>query len=194
MITRILSLLALAGAVPLLQGCFAVAAAGVGATAMVAEDRRTTGIYFEDQNIELKIHNAIGQKYAKDELVQVSATAFNRFVLLTGEAPTEEVKKDIGVIALGVENVRNVQNEIQVAAPASLGQRTDDSLTTSKVKTRFVTENQFQANYVKVVTRSDVVFLMGLVTPKEADAATEIARTTGGVQKVVRVFEISENP
>jgi osmotically-inducible protein OsmY len=194
MLIRVLSVLALAGSVPLLQGCFAVAAAGVGSAALVAEDRRTTGIYFEDQNIELKIQKAIAEKHGKDEAVQVKATSFNRFVLLNGEAPSEEIKKDAGVIALGVENVRNVQNEILVTAPSSLSQRSADTLTTSKVKSRFVSENKFQPNHVKVVTRNDVVYLMGLVTAKEADDATEIARTTGGVQKVVRVFEITENP
>ena len=194
MTTRILNLLILAGLVPLLQGCFAAAAVGVGTAAMVAEDRRTTGIYFEDQNIELKVRSAINQKYGKNENVDVNTISFNRFVLLMGEAPSEEVVKDIGVIALGVENVRNVQNEISVAPKASLSQRSADSLTTSKVKSRFVSESKFQVNYVKVATRRDAVYLMGLVTTKEAEDATEIARTTGGVQKVVRVFEITENP
>lgn len=194
MITRIVSLLVVAAAVPALQGCFVAAAGAVGGAAMMAEDRRTTGIYFEDQNIELKVASAINAKYAADDRVQVTATSFNRFVLLNGEVPSEEIKKDIGVIALGVENVRNVQNEIAVAPPSSIMQKSEDSLTTSRVKSRFLTENRFQVNYVKVVTRRDVVYLMGLVTAKEADDATEIARTTGGVEKVVRVFEITENP
>jgi osmotically-inducible protein OsmY len=194
MITRVLSLLVLAGVAPLLQGCFAAAAVGVGAAAMIAEDRRTTGIYFEDQNIELKVRSAISDKYGKDENVDVNAISFNRFLLLLGEAPSEEVKKDIGATALGVENVRNVQNEISVGPKASVSQRSTDSLTTSKVKSRFLTENKFQVNYVKVATRRDAVYLMGLVTAKEAEDATELARTTGGVQKVVRVFEITENP
>jgi osmotically-inducible protein OsmY len=194
MITRIFSLLVVAAATPALQGCFVAAAGAVGGAAMMAEDRRTTGIYFEDQNIELKVASAINAKYAADDRVQVTATSFNRFVLLNGEVPSEEIKKDIGVIALGVENVRNVQNEIAVAPPSSIMQKSEDSLTTSRVKSRFLTENKFQVNYVKVVTRRDVVYLMGLVTAKEADDATEIARTTGGVEKVVRVFEITENP
>jgi osmotically-inducible protein OsmY len=194
MMIRTLSVLALAGTLPMLHGCFAAAAAGVAGAAVVAEDRRTTGIYFEDQNIALKIGSAISQKYGKDDRVQVNTTSYNRFVLLVGEAPTEEIKKDLGVIALGVENVRNVQNEVTVGPPESFGQRSEDSLTTTKVKSRFLSENKFQANYVKVVTRSDVVYLMGLVTAKEAEEATEIARTTGGVEKVVRVFEVTENP
>jgi osmotically-inducible protein OsmY len=192
--TRDIALIGLLALVPLLHGCFAAAAAGVGATALMAEDRRSTGIYLEDQNIELKLASAIREKYANNDQVQVKGTSFNRFVLLNGEVPSEEIKKDAGIIALGVENVRNVQNEIVVAPPGGLTQSSADTLTTSKVKSRFVTENKFQPNHVKVVTRGDVVYLMGLVTTKEADDATEIARTTGGVQKVVRVFEITENP
>jgi osmotically-inducible protein OsmY len=194
MITRILVLLVLAGTVPVLQGCFAVAAGAAGSAALMAEDRRSTGIYFEDQNIEIKVQKAINDKYFKDDRVQVKVVSFNRFILLNGEVPSEEIKKDVGVLALGVENVRNVQNEVRVGEPTGLSQRSTDTLTTSKVKSRFVTENKFQPNHVKVVTRNDVVYLMGLVTAQEADHATEIARTTGGVQKVVRVFEITENP
>jgi osmotically-inducible protein OsmY len=192
--TRDITCIGLLILVPLLHGCFVAAAAGVGATALMAEDRRSTGIYLEDQNIEMKLASAVREKYAKNDQVQVKGTSYNRFLLLAGEVPSEDIKKDVGIMALGLENVRNVQNEIVVAPPASFSQSSSDTLTTSKVKGRFATENRFQPNYVKVVTRGDVVYLMGLVTPKEADDATEIARTTGGVQKVVRVFEITENP
>lgn len=194
MYTRDITLIGLLALVPLLHGCFVAAAAGVGATALMAEDRRSTGIYLEDQNIEVKLSRTVRDKYGENDQVQIKGTSFNRFVLLNGEVPSEEIKKDVGVMALGVENVRNVQNEIVVAPPASVGQSSSDTFTTSKVKSRFITENRFQPNHVKVVTRGDVVYLMGLVTPKEADDATDIARTTGGVQKVVRVFEITENP
>ena len=53
-----------------------------------------------------------------------------------------------------------------------------------------IRDSTFAANHVKVVTEAGVVYLMGLVSQKEANAAVEIARTTGGEQKVVRVFEI----
>jgi osmotically-inducible protein OsmY len=180
--------------VPLLTGCPAAIVGGAAATAMVVDDRRTTGIQFEDQNIEIKARHAIDEKYEKDDSVHVAVTSFNRYVLVSGEAPSEEVKHDIGVIVLGIENVRNVQNEVNVGAPASFSQRTTDGYTTSKVKTKLVTDGggKVSANHVKVVTENNVVFLMGLVTRKEADAATDIARTTGGVTKVVRVFELTD--
>jgi osmotically-inducible protein OsmY len=178
--------------VPLLHGCPAAVVGGVAATAVIVDDRRTTGIYFEDQNIEMKAAKAIGQKYKDDEIVRVAVTSFNRYVLITGQAPSEEIKRDIGVLVLGTENVRNVQNEVAVGPVPSAGQRTTDGYTTSKIKTKLVTDgkDKVSANHVKVVTENNVVYLMGLVDRKEADAATEIARTISGVTKVVRVFEL----
>lgn len=178
--------------VPLLQGCPAVLVAGVGTTAVVADDRRTTGVFVEDQNIELKVAHEIGKKYGKTNGVDVRGTSFNRFVLLNGEVPNEEIRNDIATIASAVENVRNVQNEIQVGPPTTTRQKATDSATTSKVKTSLLRARDIQTNHVKVVTRDNVVYLMGLVSPEEADTATEVARTTGGVEKVVRVFEIEQ--
>jgi osmotically-inducible protein OsmY len=191
MIQRDVVLLGLLAALPLLHGCFAAVAAGTTAAVVVAEDRRTTGIYFEDQNIEQKVTNAIRSKYGSNDQVQARVTSFNRYILLTGEAPDEATKTDIGVIALGVENVRNVQNELVIGQPTSVGERASDAALTTRVRGRFVSENKFQPNHVVVTSRNGVVYLMGMVSREEADAATEIARTTGGVQKVVRVFEIT---
>jgi osmotically-inducible protein OsmY len=184
-------LLGIAAIAPLLQGCPAVLVAGVGTTAMIADDRRTTGVFVEDQNIELKVANEIGKKYATTSGVDVRGTSFNRFVLLNGEVPNEEIRNDIGAIAAAVENVRNIQNEIQVGPPTTAKEKATDSATTSKVKTNLLKSRDVQANHVKVLTRDNVVYLMGLLSSEEADAATEIARTTGGVERVVRVFEIT---
>jgi osmotically-inducible protein OsmY len=185
---RRLLLSALIVMLAILQGCAPVAVGTVvGAGAVMAADRRTTGIYVEDQNIELKCMNRINERF-RDQ-VHINATSFNRVVLLTGEAPTESLKEEIGKIAAGVENVRDVVNDIQIAGPTSYGSRSNDSYITSKVKARLLDAKVVQANYVKVVTENSVVYLMGIVTRKEADEAVEIASTTGGVRKVVKVFE-----
>jgi osmotically-inducible protein OsmY len=121
--------------------------------------------------------------------VNVNVTSFNRNVLLTGEAPTEVLKKEIGKLVTGVENVRRVTNEIAVGDVSSFGSRSNDALLTSKVKARFLDGGEFQVNHVKVVTEDAVVYLLGLVKAKEADSAVDIARSTSGVRKVVKVFE-----
>ena len=181
--------LGLLSLLPLLHGCFGAAVVGAGAAVAVAEDRRTTGIYVEDGNIELKVSKALGQRFGENDAVHVNTTSYNRYVLLTGEVPDAATKTEAGVLALGVENVRNVQNELAVGPVTSFNQRATDGYLTSLVKSRFIADNKVQANRVKVVTDNNVVFLMGLVTRQEADDATEIARTTSGVAKVVRVFE-----
>jgi osmotically-inducible protein OsmY len=178
----------LALCVPVLAGCFGAAAVGVGTGALMLTDRRNSETYLSDQGMELRASNRIGEKLG--DKVHVNITSYNRMLLLTGEAPTEAIKADVEKLASGVPNVKSISNELAIAGPSSFGGRSNDSYITSKVKARFVDANKFSANHVKVVSEAGVVFLLGLVTQAEADAAVEIARTTGGVQKVVRVFEI----
>ncbi len=186
MTRSLVRLAALALLVPVLQGCFPVVATGVGAAALMAADRRTTGVYIEDENIEWKIVALM-----KDDATgaHVNGTSFNERVLLTGEAPTEAVKKQIEDKVRSIPSVRDVVNELQIAGASSMTSRGNDALITSNVKARMVNHPDFLPNHVKVVTESGVVYLMGLVTPKEGDAAVEVARTTSGVSRVVKVFE-----
>jgi len=167
--------------------CFPVVAGGAAAGGAIAADRRTSGIYVEDENIELK-----AVKYVETNLgenAHINITSYNTNVLLTGEAPDDAAKAKAEAYVKSIEHVRAVTNEIVVGPKSSLSSRSNDTYLTSKVKTQFVTENKFQANYVKVVTENSVVYLLGIVNKTEADAAVEIARNTDGVSKVVKVFE-----
>ena len=123
------------------------------------------------------------------EHAHVNVTSYNRNILLTGEVPDATAKAKAETLIKEIENVRNITNEIAVEPKSSLSSRSNDTYLTIKIKTKFVTENKFQANYVKVVTENSVVYLLGIVTKAEADAATEIASNTEGVSKVVKVFE-----
>ncbi|MDD5241399.1 MAG: BON domain-containing protein [Sulfuricella sp.] len=170
-----------------LQGCFPVVATGAGTGVLMAEDRRTAGAYVEDEGIELKASTRLNDKFK--DTVHINVTSYNRNVLMTGEVPTEAAKQDAEQIVRSVTGARNVLNELAIAGISSYTARSNDTYLTSKVKVRFVDQGKFQVNHVKVVTENGVVYLLGLVTRKEADNAVEIARTTGGVQKVVKVFE-----
>ena len=185
---RTLALIALLGLAPQLQGCLPLLAGGAGATALVLDDRRSVGAQTEDKEIDVRGESRINDRFG--DRAHINVTSFNRNVLLTGEAPDAAAKAQIEKIVREIPNVRGVVNEIQVAGVSSYTSRGNDSYLTSKVKARFIdTSGGFSANHVKVVTEGSVVYLLGLVTRKEAEAAVEIARTTGGVQKVVRVFE-----
>jgi len=170
-----------------LQGCVALVGAGVATGIMVADDRRTSGTILEDKVIRSKVSNLISDKY-KDE-VQVDLTSYNRVVLLYGQVPSQAIVDDIGLMALETQNVRDVQNEIVIAGASSFVARSNDTMLTSKVKSRLMSNDNVSANHVKVVTDAGSVYLMGLVTRSEAASATETAATTSGVKRVVKVFE-----
>jgi osmotically-inducible protein OsmY len=184
---RYVYLIALAFSAINLQGCFPVVATGAGAGVLMAEDRRTSGTYIEDQGIELKTSNRLDEKFK--DTVHINVTSYNRNVLMTGEVPTDTTKQEAEKIVRAVPNVSNILNELAIAGNSSYSTRSNDTYLTSKVKVRFVDLGKFQANHVKVVTENNVVYLLGMVTRKEAENAVEIARTTSGVQKVVKLFE-----
>ena len=185
---RLCALTALALLVPALSGCFGAAAVGVGTGALMLADRRNSESFLSDEGAELRALSRISENYG--DKVHVNVTSYNRMMLLTGEVPSEAIKTGVERLAAGVPNVKSIANELAIAGASSFGGRSNDAYITSKVKARFVDASKFSPNHVKVVTEAGVVFLLGLVTQAEAAAAVEIARTTGGVQKVVRVFEI----
>ena len=160
---------------------------GVAAGVVLAADRRQTEVIFSDQRIEFDAGSRVDD--ALKEQGHVNITSYNYTVLLTGEVPTAQAKADAEKAALEVQNVKTVVNELQIAGTSSAASRSNDAYITSKVKSNFLGNEKFKPTDIKVVTEASVVYLLGLVTREEADAATEIARSTGGVQKVVRVFE-----
>jgi osmotically-inducible protein OsmY len=171
----------------LLQGCVGMAVVGAGSAAMSAMDRRTTGVQIEDERIELVSSNRSGEKFG--DKAHINITSYNRNVLLTGEVADAAARDEVEKIVRGVPNVRGITNDLQVGPLATLSSRASDAGTTGKVKARFVDAGKFNAVHVKVVTEASVVYLLGIVTEAEANDAVEVARTTGGVRKVVKVFE-----
>lgn len=173
-----------------LTACFPVVAGGAAAGGLMIADRRTSGAYIDDEVIEIKAEKNFFEQLG--DKIHGNVTSYNRNVLITGEAIDEATKAKAESIVKALENVRGITNELAIDNASKLTERNNDAYITTKVKTRMLTENRFPANYVKVVTEASVVYLMGIVTHKEADDAVEIARGTDGVQKVVKVFEYLE--
>ncbi|QJR13829.1 BON domain-containing protein [Usitatibacter palustris] len=182
---KLLLTLAVLASLPFATGCVPLAAVGAGTAAVMADDRRTAGVYIEDENIEWK---AVGKLNAYKE-AHVNATSYNRKVLLTGEAADEATKTKIGEDVRKIEQVLDVANELKIGYTSSLTSRGGDAVTTTNVKARMLNNGKFSTNHIKVVTEAGTVYLMGLVTQAEGDAAAEVARTTSGVKGVVKVFE-----
>ena len=184
--------LALAGAAlsgALLSGCGALLVGGViVGGAMVATDRRTTGAQVDDETIEVKSSSRMSETFG--DKARIDTTSYNRMVLLTGEVPTADDKTKAEQVVARVPNVGSVVNEISVGPLNTFGERSKDTYITTKVKTSLVDAKDLFANSIKVTTHRGVVYLMGRVTEREANRASEVARGVGGVVKVVRVFEV----
>jgi len=168
-------------------GCLPLAAVGVAHVAVVANDRRSTGAQLDDTTIEFKVTTAAGDRWGGD--VHLNVTSYNGNVLLSGEAPTPEIRSEIVKLAKTTDRVRNVYDEMVVAPVTDLGARSNDTYVTSKVKARMLENDMVKALYIKVVTERSVVYLMGIVSREEGDAAGKIAATTEGVARVVKLFE-----
>jgi len=171
-----------------LSACAPLMVAGFAGTAIVASDRRTSGAQLEDETIELRgsarIRDALGAK------AHVNLTSFNRQVLLTGEIASERDRQTVVQLVEKIENVRSVVNELAITPISSLGERSNDLLISAKVKGSLIDSRDLFANAFKVVTERGTVYLMGRVTLREANSATNVIRNVNGVNKVVRVFEI----
>lgn len=185
LILRLLAAAIVAGALP---ACAPLVVGGAVVGGMVATDRRTSGAQLDDESIELRGANRI--RDAMGSRVRVNLTSYNRQVLLTGEAPNEADRQRVEQIVAGMDNVRGVVNELVIMDSPNLQQRSADALVTGKVKASMVDSKDVFANVFKVVTERGTVYLMGRVTQREADRATEVTRGVSGVRRVVRILEI----
>jgi len=184
-----LNVMLAAGLAATLSACAPVVVGGAAVVgSLVAVDRRTSGAQLEDEGIELRAATRIRENLG--ERGHVNITSYNRQVLLSGEVPSAQDKQLVEQVVSRVENVRAIVNELGVMGNSSFTQRSSDALVTGKVKAALVDARDLYANAYKVVTERGVTYLMGRVTQREADRGTDVARSTSGVQKVVRMFEI----
>mgnify|MGYP000228649928 FL=1 len=184
----LMSLLAAAALVSSLSACAPLMVGGAVMTGLVAVDRRTSGMQLEDEGIELRTYQ--GLRRGLSENSHINVTSYNRQVLLTGEVASAADKERADKITQSQENVKAVANELVIQPVSTLTARSKDTIISGQIKALFVDAKDLQSNAFKVVTEQGVVYLMGRVTSREAQRATDIARSVGGVTKVVRVFDI----
>jgi osmotically-inducible protein OsmY len=180
--------LACASLAAALSGCAPLIVGGAAVGTMVAVDRRTSGAQLEDEGIELRASSRL--RDAMGERSHINVTSYNRQALLTGEVPSEKDKQTAEQIVARVENVKSVVNDLAVMGSSTLPQRSSDTLVTGRVRASLVDDKDLYSGAFRVVTERGTTYLMGRVTQREADRATAMTRTVGGVQRVVRLFEI----
>ena len=173
-------------------GCAGLLVGGAATSAVVAYDERTTGTFIEDQAIELKAMEAIRNNVELKEQTHISVTSYNQVALVTGQAPTEELRQSAISTISKIEKVRHVYDELELVAPNSMVTRSSDSLLTAKVKTKLFTLKNVDATKVKVVSENGVVFLMGILNREDGNTVADVASRIGGAQKIVKLFEYKD--
>ena len=177
----------------LLQACAAAVVAGGASAVTSASDRRTLGSQIDDSSIVVKAERALDANKMLKEKAHINVNSYNGILLLTGQAPTQDLVDTASQLVQGIQGIRDVQNQIRIGNPISFTTRSRDSWITTRVKGLLVADKEVSALNIKVITESGEVFLMGLVSSSEADKAVEIARHVNGVSRVVKAFETSYN-
>jgi osmotically-inducible protein OsmY len=186
LLVRIAAMAMIAGS---LSGCIGLVLGGAAAGAAGVNDPRTAGSQVEDASIELKAGNLLRGDKELSQQTHINVTSYNQIVLVSGEAPTEDMRTRVFNLVKGIEKVRTAHNEVTIAAPSPISARTTDSWLTTSVKTKIVGTKELNAIRIKVVTEAGTVYLMGLVKQDEGDLAAQVASQTAGVQRVVKLFE-----
>lgn len=171
----------------MLSACVPLVLGGAATVVAVAEDRRSPGTFIDDEGMESQALLRVKTRFGGQ--VHVNITSYNRQLLVSGEAATAAVKRGVEEEISTVRGVKRIFNEMTVGPLAGVISVSNDTRLTTIVKARFLDAGRFQSNHVKVVTEAGSVFLLGIVKRSEADAASQLASTTSGVSRVVRLFE-----
>lgn len=175
-----------------LHACAPAVVVGAGAGAAATHDRRSVGAIVDDAAIELKIGALVKADKSLADTTHISVTSVNGMVLLTGEAETAALREKVVADARNVASVRLVVDEIRIAQPTPIGNRTRDTWITTKVKSKLMNTRGLDSSQVKVVTEARSVYLLGLVTQEQGHLAAEAARRIRGVARVVKLFEYTD--
>lgn len=175
-----------------LQGCAPAIVASAATTVVIANDRRTTEAFLQDQTIKFRSNDAIYSNKEIGTQVHINVTSYDQQVLLTGEAPTGQIREQVEAIVASIPGVKKIHNEIKVQPNSRFESRNFDAMITAKVKGRILRNSSVDPSKIKVVTEHAEVYLLGIVTEEEAAAAVKIAQQVDGVKRVVRVFKIIE--
>ena len=175
-----------------LSSC-ALVVAGAAGGALVANDMRTSQVMLDDSQIEIQATDKLYGDKNLQKKIHVNVTSYNHVVLLTGEILSQELHQQVIELVSNIDKVKRVHNELEITNLASFSNRSGDTWLTSKVKTSMFTTKDFDGNRIKVVTESDSVYLMGIVSRREGNLAAKIASEVDGVRRVVTFFEYIEH-
>lgn len=172
-----------------LAGCTTVTGVTTPGTIDENYGERTFGTQVEDESIETKIGHNLGRTDARLGDARINVDSFNGVVLLTGQVPSEELKARAEEVAGKVRNVREVHNELAVAANLPASQRLSDTWLRTRIRTSLATNEEIDSGRIRVVVENNSVYLMGIVTRNEAERIVQAVSNVGGMQRIVKVFD-----
>lgn len=178
-----------------LTACAALVVGGAAATGMAVHDRRSVGTVVDDNILKNRIRTALHHHGYSNDQVRLKVAAHNGWVLLAGEAVDQDVVEKFGRTAAEVDGVRELFNELEPGEREGALQSSRDKWISTRVNgalTRIRDLPGFDPTRVKVTTARGNVYLMGLVSSQEAHAAAERARTVRGVERVITIFEYTD--
>ena len=171
-----------------LSACAVVAVGGVAAGATVMADRRTPSVQAIDKGIELEAENALAKRFGDN--AHINVTSFNQKVLLTGEVKDADIKGEASAYIKEMKNARSVFNELVIGPNSSFTARANDSYLESKIKSQMIFTDELPSNSMAIVAEGTSVYLMGILTQREANIAKKVASNTNGVKDVYAYFDI----
>ena len=171
-----------------LSACGVLVVGGVAASATVLADRRSPSVQAIDKGIQLEAGNALSKRFGDN--AHINITSFNQKVLITGEVKDADIKGEADAYVKAMKNARSVYNELVIAAISTYTARANDSYLESKIKTQMIFTEQLPSNSMAIVAEGSSVYLMGILTQKEADIAKKVASNAGDVKEVFVYFDI----
>ena len=136
----------------------------------------------------LKAERSIYVETGRYEKTHVSVSSFNGVVLISGQVQTEAQRTEIKKIVEKIPGVREIHDVVKICPPSSPLTRVSDAWITTKIKSQLIAMNDIDPDQFKVITENAMVYLMGIVPRDQADIAVDLAKSTAGVQGVVKVF------
>ena len=168
---------------PIVQG-----AAAVTTVTTMSNDRRSMGEIIDDKTLYVDLSNII----ANDSMLEdshINFNVYNQAVLMTGEVSDNNSKEYLeSIIKSKFSKLKQISNEVEVMPNSSYIDRAKDGVITVQIETLFLDQEVFHPRHVSVHTERGIVYLMGSVTKREAEHATNIASKAKNVKKVVKLF------
>tara|TARA_B100000787_G_scaffold40007_1_gene28399 strand:- start:350 stop:1072 length:723 start_codon:yes stop_codon:yes gene_type:complete len=168
---------------PIVQG-----AAAVTTVATMSNDRRTMGEIIDDKTLYINLGNIVSKDSALDGS-HINFNIYNKSILMTGEVSSDELKDYLDeLVKMQVPNPGKLINEVVVMPNSSYLSRAKDAVISVQIEALFIDQEVFHPTHISVRTEAGAVYLMGSVTKREAEHATNIASRAKNVKKVVKLF------